>query len=445
MQDAQGHAVTLGSEAARAAHAATIESYLGCRVDAAAKLKATLALGDAPLPLVLKGAFAMMTFTAAAVPSARASAERALAAGGTPREQAHAAALAAWAGGEPERALAAWEAIGAEHPRDILAFRLHHFLAFWMGRAVAMARFADAIAPHWDAGVPGFASTLGCRAFACEEVGRYAEAEALGREAVEREPTDAWAAHAVAHVLEMQGRRGEGIAWIAGLQANWGESNNIRHHLFWHRALFHIERGEHDWALRLYDEGFRDLAAPLTQAMPDLYIDIQNAASALFRLERLGVAVGDRWGELADHAQARIGDTQSAFTLPHWMMALCATQRWDAAKRMLDAIEQAANGSGLPALILRRSALPACRAVWLRARGDHAAALEAMAPALGSMAELGGSHAQQDVLEQLFLDVALRAAREDAARTLLERVAARRPVPPGRRAGYAEAARAIAH
>jgi hypothetical protein len=243
----------------------------------------------------------------------------------------------------------------------------------------------------------------------------------------------------------MQGRAAEGLAWIAGLEPNWGESNNIRHHLFWHRALFHLERGEHDEVLRLYDHGFRDLASPLTQAMPDLYIDVQNAASALFRLERLGVAVGDRWRELADQAEGRIGDTQSAFTLPHGMMALCAAGRLEAAQRMLEAIEQAAAGNGVPALILRRSALPACRAVWLRARGEPAAAVEAMAPALATMGELGGSHAQQDVLEQLFLDVALRAGRQDAARRLLERVAARRPVPPAQRSGYAEAARAIAH
>ena len=55
--------------------------------------------------------------------------------------------------------------------------------------------------------------------------------------------------------------------------------------------------------------------APLTQAQPDLYIDVQNAASMLFRLELLGIDVGDRWNEIADKAEARIGDCLSAFTL----------------------------------------------------------------------------------------------------------------------------------
>ena len=47
-----------------------------------------------------------------------------------------------------------------------------------------------------------------------------------------------------------------------------------------------------------------------------------------------------------------------------------------------------------------------------------------MRPVLGEMHRLGGSHAQQDVLEQLFLsNAALRAGLDDDARLLLERVA----------------------
>ena len=91
-------------------------------------------------------------------------------------------------------------------------------------------------------------------------------------------------------------------------------------------------------ALELYDTRFRNLGAPLTVAAPDVYIDVQNAASMLFRLQRLGVDVGNRWEELADKAEARIGDCLSAFTLPHWLMALTATGRTAAAERMIDAM-----------------------------------------------------------------------------------------------------------
>ena len=160
--------------------------------------------------------------------------------------------------------------------------------------------------------------------------------------------------------------------------------------------------------LDLYDRRFRNLASPLTQAQPDLYIDVQNAASMLFRLERHGIDVGDRWIEIADKAEARIGDCLSAFTLPHWMMALAATGRDDAARRMLDAMRAFAAGEGTVARIVGRIALPVCEAVLAHRRGEHARAVDLMRPVLGEMHRLGGSHAQQDVLMQLFLDSAVK-------------------------------------
>jgi hypothetical protein len=209
--------------------------------------------------------------------------------------------------------------------------------------------------------------------------------------------------------------------------------------------MFHIERGEHDEVLALYDRHFRNEDSALFKAIPDLHTDVQNAASTLFRLQRQGVAVGDRWVEIADKAEARIGDCLSTFTLPHWMMALAATGRTQAAARMLDAIREAARQPVTVAPILRDAALPVCEAVLAHAQGDHARAVAVMRPALGGMHRMGGSHAQQDVLEQFFLDAALAAGAEEDARMLLERVAGRHPVPPERRAGYAGAARAIRH
>src|SRR6185312_5555859 len=114
--------------------------------------------------------------------------------------------------------------------------------------------------------------------------------------------------------------------------------NNLRHHLWWHAAMFRLDRGEMDRVLALYDGQFRNTRSRLTEAQPDLYIDVQNAASMLFRLQRHGVDAGDRWVELADLAETRIGDCLSAFTLPHWMMALAATGREEAARRLLQAM-----------------------------------------------------------------------------------------------------------
>jgi len=384
----------------------------------------------------------MLAFNLASVPAAREALESARRLSGrtTTREQAHIAGLAHWIEGDVDNTLRTWEQILDEHHLDVLAFRLHHFLAFWYGRPETMAEQADAAYGRWDPELAGWPALLACRCFAHEEMGNYAIAEAAGREAIALAPGDLWAAHGVAHVLEMQGRRDEGIAWLAGLEPNWEGGNNLKHHLWWHRGLYHFERREFAEVLSLYDCRFRDLASPLTQAQPDMYIDVQNAASMLFRLERQRVDVGARWNELADKAETRVGDCLSTFTLPHWMMALTAAGRWDAAEHMLAGMRSfAAAGVGTAAPLVRDCALPICEALVARAKDDPALACDLMRPALAGMSRLGGSHAQQDVLEQLFLDCAVRARRKDDIDALLRRVSSRHPVTPDQRVGYADA------
>jgi len=390
----------------------------------------------------LRGYFLQVPFHAGHLAAAREELEKArsLSAGISRREQAHIEALATWVAGDVDATLDIWEQILAEYPLDVLAFRLHHFNAFWRGRPDRMARQADAAVRNWGHELPAYASLLGCHCFAHEELGDYAMAEKSGREAIRLAPDDLWAAHGVAHVLEMQGRHDEGIDWLDTLEPHWEGGNNLMHHLWWHRGLYHYERGEFDKVLDLYDRRFRNLASPLVQSQPDFTTDIQNAVSMLFRLERMGIDAGSRWNELADRAEARIGDFLSPFTQPHWMMALAAAGRWDAAERMIEALrtapEQPEGGVGP---LMRTCALPIAQAIVARAKGDPARACDLMRPALAVMNGLGGSHAQQDVLEQLFLDCAVKARRKDDVASLIQRVRSRHPVPPEKRMGYRDA------
>ena len=245
--------------------------------------------------------------------------------------------------------------------------------------------------------------------------------------------------------MEMQGRQAEGIDLLEKHERYFAGGSNVIHHLWWHRALFHLERREFKVVLNLYDQRFRNLASPLTQMQPDLYIDMQNAASMLFRLERQGIDVGDRWIEIADKAEQRIGDCLSAFTQPHWMMALAATGRDDVAHRMLDGMRMFGLGDGAVAQVVGTIAMPVSEAVLAHRRGEHSRAVDLMKPILDRMYRLGGSHAQQDVLEQVFLDSAIKANRGDDVRLMLARVRERYPTPPERRIGYAQAARQFRH
>jgi len=355
----------------------------------------------------LFGYVMMLAYSRAAVaPAAEAAraAER-HAAGATPREQAHVRALGCWIAGDVDGALRQWEAVLAESPRDVLALRLAHASYFWAGRGSEMRASLERVSPRWSESTPGYSGYLACLAFALEESGEYAMAERYGRRAVELDPTEVWGAHAVAHVLEMQRRADEGIAWLAGLEPHWGGKGAFLHHLWWHRAMFHLARREFDAVLDLYDRRFRNLSSPLVAALPDFHVDVQNAASMLTRLELRGVAVGARWEELADKAEARIGDVLSAWTVPHWMMALAATGRDTAARAMLDNLQTHSSP------VMREVAAPVCEALLAHRRGQHARVVALMAPVLGRLRELGGSHAQRDVLVQIFSDSSRRSQR----------------------------------
>ncbi len=446
-QDMHGLPISTASAEATAAFDRTIMGYLKYRVDLPARLAALfVADGEFGLAHCLKGYFAMLSYKRANVPMAVEAVQAAqrLTARATPRERAHVAALGNWIAGDLDRTIGIWEEILREHPLDVLAFRLAHFNNFWLGRPQDMRTSVERVLPRWNRELAGYGTILSCRSFSHEECGEYALAEASGRAAIEIDPADIWGTHAVAHVMEMQGRHAEGIAWLDELERHWDGGNNLLHHLWWHRALFHLERGEFDAVLDFYDKRFRNLSAQLTQAQPDLYIDVQNAASMLFRLELLGIDVGDRWTEIADKAEARIGDCLSAFTLPHWMMALAASGRDDAARHTIEGMRAFGAGEGAVVRIVRDVATPICEAVLAHRKGDHARAVALMRPVLGDMHRLGGSHAQQDVLMQLFLDSATKSDRADDARLILHH-ARRAGFELDKRAGYAQAVRQFVH
>jgi len=445
VKDAHGLPLSTSSPQAATAYDRAIKAYLIGRLDARDHLIAALdADAEFGLAHCLRGYFAMLLYNRAALPAAAKSAQaaRRLTVKATARERMHVDALDAWVAGDLERVFAIWETILAEYPTDALAFRLAHYKYFWTGRARDMLASVERIRPKWGRELPGYGPMLGCRCFALEECGDYAAAEPAGREAIDIDPADLWAAHAVAHVMEMQGRQEEGIAWVEGLAPHWEGTTQLRHHLWWHCALFHYERREFERVLLLYDRQFRDLGSPLTQAQPDFIIDIQNAASMLFRLERQGVDVGDRWIEIANKAEQRIGDCLSVFTLPHWMMALAAAGRAAAAARMLDGMREYAGGGQTNAAVVGEIALPMSQAVLAHRRGEFSTALDLMRPIIALTQQMGGSHAQHDVLRQLYLDCALRARSADDARLVLT-LAARYPVPLDQRVGYAQAVREV--
>ncbi len=184
--------------------------------------------------------------------------------------------------------------------------------------------------PAWSEADPLYPYVLGHHAFGLEESGRYAEAEAVGRQAVAGTARVPWAIHAVAHVMEMQGRHAEGSAWMATWRPFWGVGNGFAGHLGWHEALFALEARDHAKALEVFDLYLNAEANEITLQRVD-------AASLLWRLALHGAEVGDRWQRLlagwalADPAAAG----GSAFNDVHALIALLGAGERDAAARWM--------------------------------------------------------------------------------------------------------------
>jgi tetratricopeptide (TPR) repeat protein len=398
----------ISTNAAGDAYNRALKAFLSYDADLAERVMAVpqadpaFALGHCLLGYVMMAAFSRAAVPAA-VEACRAAEQHAR--GATPREQAHVRALGHWIARDVDGALREWEGILATWPRDALALQLVQANLFWLGRARDMRASLERVAPRWTEGSVGYPGFLSAYAFALEETGDYAAAERTGRRAIELDPTDVWGAHAVAHVLEMQRRSAEGVAWLAGLEQHWGGKGHFLHHLSWHTAMFHLAQREFDAVLDLYDRRFRNLSSPLVTAIPDFFVDVQNAASMLMRLELRGVAVGDRWNELADKAEARLADHLSAWTVPHWMMALAGAGRDKAARSMLNYLSEDASPT------VREVAFPVCEGLLAHRRGEHARAASLLGAVAPRFVELGGSHAQRDVLVQVYADSARRAER----------------------------------
>lgn len=404
--DNQNLPLTTASAEAAQAYNDAITQLLDYRVTAMPSVKRALELDPAfCMAHCLRGYMLVMYSTASFLPAARNALATAQehSAGATPREQAHVRALDLWAHGDLQQACAAWQSLLLEHPLDILALRLHHFVSFWMGRAQPLLAMPAAVLPAWKPGTPNRGNVLGMLAFGLEENGHCELAERHGREAVDLNPNDLWAVHSVAHVLETQHRYQDGLAWTNFARDQWDDRNPFRGHLWWHRGLFLIEAGKLDEALALYDSAIYDTKS-------DFYLDIQNAAALLARLEFRGVDVGGRWEPLAGHAQGHFEDRALVFTDIHCVMSLARTGRFDDARAFIDTLKAySVNNEFHVAEVLRRVGVQVCEGVLAFEKGNYAEALSSFSVAKPILFEVGASNAQREVITEYAMEAARRA------------------------------------
>ena len=437
MQDVQGNRLSGATAAGAAALDAAVRAFNLYRGDPLAELdRAAAAAPTMPMVPITRAWLLAMAVEPAAAVEARGIVAGVRAMPMDERERSHLAALDHVLAGEWDTAALALDNHTMRWPRDLLALQVGHLIDFFRANARDLSDRITRALPFWAEDVPGRSVVLGMLAFGLEETGDYARAEAAGRAAVAAEPLDCWAHHAVAHVMEMQGRAEDGIGWMAAREPYWtGDGNFFQVHNWWHKALCHLDLSQADAVLALYD-------GPVRGGRSQVAIDLVDAAALLWRMALTGVDPGARWAELSIAWEAHADGRLYPFNDWHAIMAHLGAGRDATADRLLTAMRATAAGEGQIAAWTRTTGLPLALGFTAFWRGRDAEAAAQLHAARFIANRFGGSHAQRDVIDWTLAEAALRAGDRTMAESLAHERLAIKPHSPVNRA-FLRRARAL--
>ena len=389
------------STAARECHDRALWHLVSFYGDPLAACDATIAADPGwGLARIVKADFILTVTEPNMVPMARQllNEARPLMARAPTHEQDHLTAAQAALEGRWTEACARWDRLLLDHPCDMLALICAHLFDFYRGDARSLRTRVARVLPAWPLDDPLQPFVQGMHAFGLEECNLHAQAERAGREALAHDPRGPWAVHAVAHVMEMQGRHAEGVAWLSERRDDWADDNGLAVHLWWHLALFHLELLDTAAALALFD-------AHIAGSASTVNLQWLDAAALLWRVQLLGGDVGSRWQALArDWADPVAFGGHYAFNDVHALMALLGSHDMARAQALLTACTAQANADNRA--MAHEVGAPLMYGLMAFARGDAASACATLYRLRGVAHHFGGSHAQRDLIDQTLLAAA---------------------------------------
>jgi tetratricopeptide (TPR) repeat protein len=405
LRDHRDLEISGATPAARDAFERALEAHLSWRSGAECHLqKALQAAPTFTMAYVLSAYFDLCSRDQEQVRQARIAYATASRLPATPRERLHITAMgAALADDFPAFNTIVHELL-EQYPRDVLALQIGHALDYLTGDLECMAARITRVLPAWSKSTPGYHAVLAMQAFSLVESAHYAWAADCGLHALELDPWDARAHHALTHVYEMTGSASAGMRWMQQRRPYWAIDTVAATHLWWHWALFHLAAGGIETAVLIYDEQVRrDRSAEVA--------DMIDASALLWRIELLGGDSGERWTELAAAWETRIEDGYCTFNDMHAMLALVGARNWRAATRLESVLHRRQARSDRYGEMTRLVGLPVCRALMAFGQGDYARATRAVGLLPAVAHRIGGSHAQRGLLDLTLLKASQRLSR----------------------------------
>lgn len=315
-----------------------------------------------------------------------------------PRASVYSEALQAWIEDDLPRLLSLTGQLLQHYPQDLFAAKLNQYIEFNRGNWPALLRIGLQARDQ----NPRQAQAHGMLAFAYEQCHLLDDAQASARLALQLQPDEPWAQHALAHVLLTEGRIDEGIAFLTQASHGWRSLNSFMYtHNWWHLALFHLARGHSAQALDIYDQHIWGVS-------PDYSQDQVGAVSMLARLELAGIDVGTRWQQLAIYLRHRVGDVVQPFLSVQYLYGLGRAGSAEA-QSLLDALRgHAAQAPAFNRHTWQAVTVPLAEGLLAHAQCDYERSVERLAVALPGLNAIGGSHAQRDLFALIELDALVR-------------------------------------
>lgn len=334
-------------------------------------------------------------------------------------ETLHVAALETFAKGNFPKASDMWEQILQGHPLDLLALKLAHDSYFYLGQQTQMRDSVSRVLPYWTPSTPLSSYVKGMYSFGLLETNFYDQALKVAKEALAIDQKDCWSVHTVAHVYEMKASIEDGLTFMKQTENNWKGGDMLACHVYWHWALYFIEKGEYETALTLYDE----YIAPKCFASGSM-LDVVDNSSLLQRLQMEGVDVGKRWDNLVRVTKKHSNEHLLIFNDLHFLMSSLGSKDDEMTTQLLRSLKELSKspGENYQHSLMRDLGLPLGQALVEFDSGNYDKVVELMHPIRYKILDIGGSNAQRDLFNQVLIRAAMNSntkSHHNLARSLL--------------------------